>query len=245
MLARFSQLTLFIFLYSFNVLALEYSKFEFPGCPENAFCKKETGSNRQKWIEQLRLFSNGKISEQQINTYIQSEFGLPITGWAKEAGSLLPNIILWDSPCKQHSEGKEKFYIAEVFRKNLKTTELNEMNHLLFPKIVLSRPDQPPFSVNAPRGETPLFKTEDSLYYLREEEGIFYGLLIDKWGKFKITKNEMSPKPVIDSQCIEEQIALFKKEAPANNFFQGTHCKDIWDKSSKSYKTILLGWSCN
>jgi len=45
--------------------ALEYSKIDFEGCPENSYCKKETGANRKKWLDQLKAFSKGEISEQK------------------------------------------------------------------------------------------------------------------------------------------------------------------------------------
>lgn len=225
--------------------ALEYSKIEFEGCPENAYCKKETGANRKKWIEQLRSFSKGTQSEQKLNTFIQSEFGLPVSGWAQEEGSLRPNVLLWDSPCKQHSKSSSKYYIAEVFRKNLSAKELTELPNIFFSRAILLDNNLQPYSIIVPRGDAPLFMTEGSLYYLREDEGNFYGLLIDKNGKFRVTKNDTTTEPPKEALCTKEQIALFNRESPAANFYQGTYCKDIWDKSSKSYKPMLLGWSCN
>lgn len=240
------SLGLFILLFwGQNLWALEYSKIEFEGCPENAFCKKETGASRKKWIEQLRQFSAGKISEQKINSFIQSEFGLPVSGWAQEDGSLQPNILMWDSPCRQHSKSTNKYYIAEIFRKNFFPKELKEIPNLLFSKAIMLDQSNRPFSVVVPRGDAPLFAVGGSLYFLREEEGIFYGLLIDKDGSFKITKNETSTQPPKETACTKEQVDQFNRESPSPNFYQGTFCKEIWDKTKKSYTTLLLGWSCN
>lgn len=225
--------------------ALEYSKLEFPGCPENAFCKKETGANRTIWIEQLKKFSEGKISEQKLNTFLQSEYGLPVSGWGQEEASLRPNILMWDSPCKQHRNSANKYYIAEVFRKNLSPNELKELPNIFFSRAILNDSSNQPYSIAVPRGDAPLFLKEGSLYYLREEEGIFYGLLIGRDGRFKITKNDTSMRPPKEAVCTKDQIALFNREAPGPNFYQGTYCKDIWDKTTNGYKTILLGWSCN
>jgi hypothetical protein len=242
---KFCIFYLFVLFNSFKVLALEYSKIEYSGCPENSFCKKETGLNRNKWIEQLKLFSKGMLSEQKLNSFIQAQYGLPMSGWAQEEGSLLPNILMWDSPCKQHTKSINKYYIADIFRKNLNLDELNLMPHFFFSRAVLLDSKNTSFSVVVPRGDAPLFIKEDSLYYLREEDGIFFGLFIDKKGRFKITKSELSPEPSKDATCKEEQIALFNRESPSPNFYQGTYCKEIWDKTSKTFKTILLGWSCN
>jgi hypothetical protein len=228
-----------------NLNALEYSKIEFEGCPENAYCKKETGINRKKWIEQLRNFSAGKISEQKLNTFVQAEYGLPVSGWGQEEASLRPNILMWDSPCKQHRVSTNKYYIAEVFRKNLNSNELKELPNVFFGRAVLLDSSNQPYSIIVPRGDAPLFVVNGSLFYLREEEGLFYGLLIDRDGRLKVTKNEISTEPAKESVCSKEQIALFNRESPGPSFYQGTFCKDIWDKTTKSYKTMLLGWSCN
>lgn len=237
-------LTLFI-LINFSSHALEYSKVEFEGCPENAFCKKETGANRRKWIEQLRNFSSGKISEQKINAFVQSEYGLPVSGWGQEEASLRPNILMWDSPCKQHRTSTNKYYIAEVFRKNFNSNELKELPNIFFSKAILNDSTNQAYSITVPRGDAPLFVKDGSLFYLREEEGMFYGLLIDRDGRFKITKNDTSTAPPKEAVCTKDQQVLFNRESPGPTFYQGTNCKDIWDKTTKSYKTILLGWSCN
>lgn len=238
-------LFLFIIFKGTFAFALEYSKIEFEGCPENAFCKKETGINRKKWIEELKNFAMGKISEQKINSYIQSEFGLPVSGWAQEEASLLPNILLWDSPCRQHSKATNKYYIAEVFRKNFHAHELKELPNLFFSRAILMSESNTPYAVVIPRGDAPLFFKDNQLYFLREEEGNFFGLLISKDGKFKVTKSESSAKAPKEIECTKEQIALFNRESPGPNFYQGTYCKEIWDTTNKIYRPVLLGWSCN
>ncbi len=234
-----------IILMSFNLYALEYSKIDFDGCPENSFCKKETGLTRKKWMEQLRSFSKGELSEQKLNAFVQSEYGLPVSGWAQEEASLLPNVLMWDSPCKQHRSPTNKYYISEVFRKNLNANELKESPTIFFSRAIILEKGKTPYSVVVPRGDAPLFVKDGSLYFLREEEGIFYGLLIDRDGRFKITKNEFSSLPPKEVTCSQDLIAEFSREAPSPNFYQGHYCKDIWDKTTKSYKTMLLGWSCN
>ena len=112
------------FLLSFSpstMAALEYSKIEYPGCPENAYCQKNTGEVRQKWLDTLDEFTKNKITESQLNSRLQKEDGLPVSGWAMEEASILPRIMMWDSPCKQHKREASKFYISELFRKNLKS----------------------------------------------------------------------------------------------------------------------------
>lgn len=229
---------------SFKSYSLEYSKIDFDGCPENSYCKKETGINRKKWIEQLKDFSSGKISEQKLNTFIQAEYGFPISGWAQETASLLPNILMWDSPCKQHQNSNNKYYISELFRKNFNPSELKEYPPIFFSRaIVLDNNKITSYTI--PRGDAPLYMKDGNLYFLREEEGIFYGLLIGKDGAIRLTKNQTSSNPPKETECTKDQIAMFLREAPSPNFYQGHYCKEIWDQTSKSYKSTLLGWSCN
>lgn len=225
--------------------ALEFSKIEYEGCPENAYCKKETGITRKKWIEELKKFSAGKITEQQINALAQVERGIPITGWGREEASLYPNILMWDSPCKQHNTSTNKYYITEVFRKNLSSNDIKEFPNTFFSRAILNDNTGQPYSIVVPRSEAPLFMKDNALYYLQEEDGIFYGLLINRQGHFKITKNESNNMPSKEGICTKDQATLFSREAPSLNFYQETYCKDIWDKTTKSYKTIFYGRSCN
>lgn len=236
---------IFIFSLSFNLHALEYSKVDFEGCPENSFCKKETGVNRKKWLDQLKGFNKGEISEQKINAFIQAEYGLLVSAWAQEEASLLPNIIMWDSPCSHHRNPVNKYYITEVFRKNLNLEELKEFPTLHFTKAIVLDHGKNPNTFIFPRGEIPLFIKDGSFYFLREDEGHFYGLLINHEGHLKVTKNELNSNPPKEVACPKEFIADFVRMAPGPNFYQGQVCKDIWDTKTKDYKTVILGWSCN
>ena len=185
------------------------------------------------------------MSEDKINKFIQSEYGVPVSGWAQEEASLLPNILMWDSPCRQHKSSANKFYITEVFRKNLNPNELKELPTLFFSRALVIENSKNFHTMIVPRGDAPAFIKDDSLYYLREEEGIFYGLLIDKSGRLKVVKNEIPTNLPKEVDCPKDKIVEFTRVAPSPNFYQGTYCKSVWDKTNKNYKTILLGWSCN
>lgn len=225
--------------------ALEYSKIDQIGCPENAYCQKETGLIRKKWLEDLEEFNKGKLSEEKFNNNLQKENGIPISGWAQEEASILPKVMMWDSPCKQHRKETTKYYISEVFRKNLLLNELKSFSNLYFAKAFALGADKKVFNYTIPRGDAPLFIKNDSLYFLREEEGKYYGLLISKNGNLKVTHVESNAEMPKEGICFKEQIDAFLREAPAPNFYQGYYCKDIWDKDEKKYRTMLFGWSCN
>ena len=155
------KLALLIFSLAFFPLrsesALEYSKLEFPGCPENAFCKKNTGEVRQKWIEELDQFIKNKISESIFNQNLQKNHGMPVASWALEEASILPNIVMWDSPCSQHKKEASKFYISEIFKKNLKEPDLKDSQSLSFSRAYGIGVDKKIFSVIIPYKEEPTF----------------------------------------------------------------------------------------
>ncbi|MBC7712610.1 MAG: hypothetical protein H7177_04700 [Rhizobacter sp.] len=225
--------------------ALEYNKIEFPGCPENAYCQKETGVVRQQWLEELDKFGKNKISESDFNKFLQNNFGVPIANWAAEEAGVLPRIMMWDSPCKQHKKEASKFYISEVFRKNLMSSELKDFTTLYFSKAVGVDANKKIFTMIVPRGDTPTFSENGYYYYLREDDGKYYGLRINREGQIKISKVETIKETVKEAVCLKEQVDVFVREAPSPTFYQGYTCKDIWDKSTKSYRPMLFGWSCN
>ena len=243
------ELTLKILLFSIlstnTNAALEYSKVEYPGCPENSYCQKATGEVRQKWLDQLEKFSTDKISENEFNRFIQETNGIPIANWAAEEAGVLPRIMMWDSPCKQHKKEASRFYISEIFRKNLKQDELKEFQTLYFSKTIGFETGKKIFSMTIPRGDTPTFIDNGYFYFLREEDGKYYGLRINREGSIRVSKVEVIKETPKEAVCLKEQVDQFYREAPSPTFYQGYTCKDIWDKSSKTYKTMLFGWSCN
>jgi hypothetical protein len=241
------KLVALIYLFSSanSFAALEYSKIEHPGCPENAYCQKNTGEVRKSWLDKLDNFNRDKISEAKFNADLQKEAGIPIAGWAMEEAGVLPRIMMWDSPCKQHRKEASKFYISELFRKNLRESELKEFSNIYFPKAIGIDQNKKLFSITIPRGDIPTYTENGYFYFLREDDGKYYGMLLNRQGDFKITKTNTikeTPKEVI---CMKEQIDLFLREAPSPTFYQSYHCKEIWDKTSKTYRPMLFGWSCN
>jgi hypothetical protein len=229
------------FLFLQMALATETLKTEFPGCPENSLCKKETGIIRSEWLEILGKFEQKSIDEKEANRLVQSRTGIPIPAWASEEASKKPLTILWDSPCKQHKTPTNKTYIAVTFLKNL----LPKNNILFHAPAVILDDKKVPHLIMVLRGDAPLFISNDSLYYTQDDEGHYYGLLVAPSGRLSLThilSDTHYPKEI---SCTLEQIEMFKREIPSPDFFQGYYCKSLWNTKTKNYQSILIGWSCN
>lgn len=224
--------------------ALEYSKIEYPGCPENAFCQKNSGEARKLWLDNLDNFLNKKISEAKFNQELQNSTGIPISGWATEEAGVMPRIMMWDSPCKQHKKEASRYYISEFFRKNLREQEIKDLAQLHFQRGYVLENNKI-FSIIIPRGDIPTFSEGGNYYFLKDDEHKYYGLLVNRHGDLRVTHTQIVKESPRDVICTKEQIDLFNRNAPSPTFYQGYHCKEIWDKSTKTYKSMLFGWSCN
>jgi hypothetical protein len=236
------MIAFFLFLHFITrATANQITKIDFPGCPENALCPKETGAHRLEWLDILTKFEQKKLSEKEVNKQIQLKLGLPIPLWATEEATKKPLAMLWNSPCKQHNIPTNKTYIAVTFLKNLLPK-----NNILFhsPAILLDIQNRP-HSIMVLRGDAPLFIVNDSLYYTQDDEGHFYGLLVSPQGQLSISKVLFDSHYPREITCSKEQIEMFNRETPSPNFFQGYYCKEIWNTKSKTYQSLLVGWSCN
>jgi hypothetical protein len=228
-------------MYAQEVRPSQIRQEEFPGCPDNSFCTKETGLNRQKWLEILKKFDEKKINEKEANRLLQEKSGIPIPAWGQDEALKKINTILWDSPCKQHKIPTNKTFIAQTFLKKM----MPKNTALFHAQGVLLDESSSPVTLSVLRGDAPLMIMNDSLYYTQDDEGYFYGLLVSKQGNITLTSVQSIKNFPREISCTKEQIEIFTKIAPSPNFFQGYFCKEIWNTKTKNYQSIILGWSCN
>ncbi len=227
--------------FSLHAESIEPILLDLPGCPDNSVCTKETGAVRLEWLEILKNYSINKIDEKETNKQIQKKSGFPIPSWATEAAKSKPMTTFWDSPCKQHQKENEKTYIAITFLKNL----LPKNKILFHSPAILTDDKSHSLAIQTLRGEIPLLILNDSLYFTQVDDGYYYGLLISYNGKLsfsKVIKDTHYPKEIT---CTTEQINLFTKELPSKDFFKGYYCKAIWNLTTKTYNSLIFGWSCN
>lgn len=226
----------------FRLLAQQL-KAENPGCPENSHCTKELGIKRDTFISEIKKINLEK--EEEINKRILKNTHYPITVWANEDQKTnnLP-LIFWNSPCKQHNPPNPKILIAEIFMKDLSVNSTKKQDNIIFNKLFYFENKKWKYTF-VPRGDAPLMIINNKFYYIREEEGHYFGLMISKTGELFVSKTKSVSQFPKELECNKEMIEEFYKEAPTLTFFKGQICKEIWNQDKKSYEPIMLGWSCN
>jgi len=236
------KLIVLIFIYSFSIFAQQL-KPENTGCPENSHCSKTIGLKRSQWISELKKINQD--SENSINARIKKSSLYPVSVWTNDDNkNNNDKIISWTSPCKQHNPPNPKILIAEIFIPDLSEKTVKKSENIIFNKIFYNEKNKYKFSY-APRGDAPLMIIDGKFYYIREEDGNYFGMLLSRDGDISIVKTKnvsLFPKEV---ECKKEMIEEFYKEAPTLTFFKGQVCKEIWNENKKAYDTIMIGWSCN
>ena len=222
------------------------------GCPTNSNCTKKAALLRKKWIE---LVHNHKLP---VNKKIQKlkkfkrKFGILVPIWASPLGAQDRSVISWRSPCSHHTKkGEEKIYIAETFLKNIKNKFVHQNNKFIPQKAFLleNSPSRKNFLIKeffVPRDDTPLFIQKNDLYFQLEYEGVYIGLNIKDDGRM-ILSNEKIPRNNFPENvvCPQALVDKFKLETTEKSLHLGHFCQAIWDKTSKNYKTMIFGHSCN
>lgn len=211
-----------------------------PGCPDESICSKETGIKASIWKENLRNYLQNHLSEKELNNILTQKEAFPVNIWADaEAIKSNLNLALWRSPCKQHQDKNNPIDIGEIYLKSIKN-----IPHIIYSKIIYNNTKEIK-AIALPRGDAPIAIFNDHFYYTKDDDGLFYGLLISQNGELKISKTKSIKKYPREVSCPKEMSELFLKEAPSLNFYKGSFCKEIWNNDKNAYETILVGWSCN
>lgn len=210
------------------------------GCPSNSKCSKKTGIIRQQWISIAKEKNKHPLRKLQS---FASSYGLPISLWGKSTAEKNQDFIIWDSPCANHNNDKlENFLIVNVFSKNLQ--KLKSFKDLVIPHSVLkSGKDLQTLPVL--RGDAPIALRGNILYYVKEVEGLYYGLELKSSGELRVVsvpKVKNYPYEVTCSKEILERMKLLQKH---ENLYTGIYCKNIWNINTSSYNTMAFGWSCH
>ena len=219
----------------------------FEGCPANSGCTEKLGLLNKKWSELLKKSIKGKNLSKKLISFTKTN-GVPIPLWLTEDASTKDNLIIWDSPCKNHNlENQKSIKMGMIFTKSL-----NDLSSLIKEKKVLPRflnvyqgENKKPIELQTIRGETPLYFNGSKIIYQLGSEGLYYGLGLNPKGKLKIVTPVTPQEFPSSTPCPKSMEDSLKKKTIATNLYSGFYCQKIWNIKTKKFEIIQIGWSCN
>lgn len=238
----FKILTLIILsIYASEVKFLPYmAEHENLGCPSNSKCSKKIGIIRHQLLGIAKSGDKDKIKK--MRSFISS-YGILLPVWGREKAQKNNDLILWDSSCKAHNKEKlESMKLVEVFSKNLNS--LDKEKDLFIPRAIMA--DRKSKRVRSViRGDAPILIDGDDLIYIQEIEGFYFGLRLDIKGNIRIEDAPKVSNYPSEVRCSDEVTKELLSLSPVKHLYQGAYCKIVWNKKSKKYETLALGWSCD
>lgn len=212
---------------------------EFPGCPANSFCTKETGELMQKWQKKVKSVegSSATTIHKQVQSFMQ-ENGVPIMGLvAKEnVPQIQKQSILWNTRCRQHRNKQEVLVFKAIsFLKKI----VPDQSHI-YPKVQVKTPKGIK-SFYLPFDETPIMMKDDQLIVGQDQEDIFYHLWIDDKGNISVRHVDHE---LLGKATLQIERAKCQKKAKPDSIFAVNICKKIWDATSGQMIDVEIEWSC-
>lgn len=210
----------------------------FEGCPGGSKCTKETGIQRKKWSDLLKLKRNRLKS---LETYRQ-KVGLPLATWSFPVTNIPTGLALWNSPCPDHNLENDKILLAEFVASDFK--KLEQLKNIIIRKTLLKTADKI-VAYPSIRDESPLYISQQRLVYNLDLDGDYYGISIGSDGSVKVVDPVMPSNFPENVSCPPEMETSFKELKSPNNLYKATTCKSLWDLEAKAYRTVAMGWSCS
>ncbi|MBT7609338.1 MAG: hypothetical protein HN576_06255 [Bacteriovoracaceae bacterium] len=219
----------------------------YEGCPDNSECSKEMGQKRKKWLSVLSNKNMRPSNRRAALNYVKKSIGVPLGFWYLPKPILHKEVIFWQSPCSQHNTKINPLRIAEGLFSNFGDLEdLKNKDEKVFPsKTYTYNNKKKIISYYLPRGDTPLMVKNKKLYFVREAEGSYYNMTIDRKGNLDIVKPFKPKEYPSEITCPKDLLTHMKSQIKQSNLYLSYFCKAVWDKSNKKFQTFIFGWSCN
>ena len=219
----------------------------YKGCPDNSECSKEMGQKRQKWISVVSNKDIRASNHRAALAYFKKSFGLPLGFWYRPSKRLHKDIIFWQSPCQQHNSKIDPIRIAEGLFSDFMTIQdlKNKGQQVFFAKTYTEDNKGKYISYYLPRGDTPLMVKNKLLYFIREEEGHYYNMTINRKGELDIVKKFKPKEYPVEVSCPKKLLAHMIAQVKEKSLYKSYFCKAIWNKSKNKFQTFVFGWSCH
>lgn len=214
------------------------------GCPTNSRCNAETGEKYWKLNLLAKEIQKRKSSDKENASAIE-EFrkthGLPIGFWSIDPLYKNPGVVSWNSHCPHHRKKESEIFLGEMMVKEFNDIHADQF----FARTWRLTSDNKILSYRFPRGDFPLALSGKDLFIPRDVDGIYYALLLDHQGKFRVTTNKVPKKLPTEVKCPKELVTAFGKEKQGAYLYQEAYCKALWDEKAERFDTLIFGWSCN
>ncbi len=216
------------------------------GCPTNSSCLPQTGKHYKQWIDLLKKKSfRGTRPWMKIDRFRQKN-GIPLEIWSFPLGEKTEGLIHWDGPCANHNQKGHKIQMALGLAKNFAELEqLEKKGKIHIPRAFMLTASDTIKEYFVPRGSTPLYLDGDALAYIKETEGVYYGLKIRPQGKLAILPPKQAQHQAQSVECPKKLNERFARHARPQMLYQGSYCRSFWNQKSKIYQTMIFGWTCN
>lgn len=215
-----------------------------PGCPANAHCHSSYGLKRkafQDLVIALRSGQNSGPPHQAIERH-RLQHGIPFPVWATPESLTNTQVASWHSSCTHHNREINQIFLGEVLISSLADLP-PEAGHL-HPHRTWAIINDQVVTYLIPQASVPGLLIDDQLYFTREEQGVYYGLLVAQNGGLKVVDIESSPVTPREVSCPKELRAAKENWDERKHIYQRFYCRAIWDKTRRTYQTFLVGWSC-
>jgi hypothetical protein len=208
-----------------------------PGCPMNSICSKAMGLKNRQWQALRDSLKKDFKDQTKALKQFQKKVGVPFKLWAMAQRDEIPDMIKWDSPCKNH-QGNSKIYQGHIFAKNLK----NISPHFIIEQALVLKGDKV-ISYPIPLKEHPLYLEGENLTFSLYYEGIYYYLATSPNGDLFHPENYFQDVPLRSVKCPDLLVNHFRQKNK-NHFYTTYLCYQIKEVKQNTSFPILVGISC-
>lgn len=216
------------------------------GCPTNSECSPEMGKRYQRFAEAVKEVEKNPRGFEYLDS-LRKKSGIPFDLWTTEKAKAKEDIIIWDSPCRQHNlEDQKKIGIGLAMATDfIPLTKFEAEEKIYLRRLYRFQKGKDPETFYTFRGDTPIYFEDDRLVFKRMIEGHYYGVAVDNKGQVNVVNTTVPVDFPRSIDCPQEFLNSMKKITQPENLYSGVYCQKTWNKSTKDFETVLIGWSCN
>lgn len=236
--------------------SIEDFDHQYKGCPENSECDQAMGLQLSRWKELIKKLQNETNVKKQAQflELFREKYGIPTEFYTVQKSQQGFKPVLFDSHCREHRpKDQERILKGTAFIKNFnkeKAIVFKDQSVLEVPLGELLTPQKVDVfygnevvSYYLPLGDQPLFIKDKKLHVLKEDDGLFFLLVIGAGGDWKIspmdfTKLSQFEENRTEVSCPKELIISPTKA------FNVSFCKTVRDLDQNKNVVAQLKLGC-